>query len=93
MDVPSMSKLPEPLVKRINGKTRIGKGFSLSELAESGLTSNQAHRLGLRVDKRRDSKWPENVAKLKELKLTIKPAATKKIKKTKKETAEQKQEE
>ena len=88
-----MSKLPEPIVKRLNGKTRIGKGFSLTELAESGLTSNQAHRLGLRVDKRRATKWPENIAKLKEIKLMIKPKATKKIRKTKKETAEQKQEE
>ena len=88
-----MSKLPEPLVKRINGKIRIGRGFSLNELAESGLTPDQAYRLGLRIDKRRSSKWPENVAKLKELKLTIKPTATKRIKKIKKETVEEKQEE
>ncbi|HYB92563.1 MAG TPA: ribosomal protein L13e [archaeon] len=88
-----MSKLPEPLVKRINGKIRVSRGFSLSELVESGLTIDQARRLGLRIDKRRSTKWAENVAKLKELKLTIKPKTTKRTKKIKKENAKEKREE
>jgi len=47
--------------------TRAGRGFSLNELKEAGITIDVAKRLGIPVDKRRRSSRGENVEVLKEL--------------------------
>ena len=46
---------------------RVGRGFSIGELKEAGLTLNDAKRLGIYIDKRRRSTHEENVKILKEL--------------------------
>lgn len=56
----------EPIVKRPERKVRCGKGFSINELKEAGVTLEQARKLKIRIDRRRSSKWPENVSRLKE---------------------------
>ncbi len=65
---------PVPIVKKprlvkqgpITPGVRKGKGFSLGELREAGLTPQQAKKLGLHIDKRRKSVHPWNVEALKE---------------------------
>ena len=46
--------------------TRKGRGFSLNELKEAGVTIDVAKKLGIPVDKRRRSRREENVKALKE---------------------------
>lgn len=64
-----MSQLT-PIVRRKlrDGRiiTRAGRGFSLNELKEAGLTMDLARKLGIPVDKRRRSCRDENVKALKE---------------------------
>lgn len=67
----------EPVVKRPERKVRYGRGFSIDELKEAGVTLEQARRLKIRIDRRRSSRWPENVARLKEFSTSIKAAARK----------------
>ena len=50
-----------PLVRDARGNWRPGKGFSRSELEAAGLSSAEAARLHIRVDKRRRNVHPMNV--------------------------------
>lgn len=57
---------PKPLVKSVvniylSPKIREGRGFSISELREVGLTIKEARKLRLRVDENRRSKHDFNV--------------------------------
>ncbi|MEM3062454.1 MAG: ribosomal protein L13e [Nitrososphaerota archaeon] len=57
------------LTKNIFGKRkkRIGRGFSINELKEAGITLDEARKIGIYIDFRRRSKHIENIEKLKEL--------------------------
>ncbi|MEM2928097.1 MAG: ribosomal protein L13e [Nitrososphaerota archaeon] len=57
------------LTKDIFGKRkkRIGRGFSINELKEAGITLDEARKIGIYIDFRRRSKHIENIEKLKEL--------------------------
>jgi large subunit ribosomal protein L13e len=65
---------PKPLVKKprlilergIEVGLRAGKGFSLRELAEAGITYLEAVKLGIPVDKRRRSVHDWNIKILKD---------------------------
>lgn len=46
-------------------KWRVGSGFSIGEIKSLGLNVYQARLLGIYVDKRRKSTWPQNVENLK----------------------------
>ncbi len=52
-------------ITKQNGKTSVGKGFSLNELREAGINRQQAKKLGIRVDVKRKSTHEENVAAIK----------------------------
>jgi large subunit ribosomal protein L13e len=54
-----------PIVKR-GAKIRIGKGFSIEEVKEAGVNVGEARHLGVPVDQRRSTSYPENVEALKE---------------------------
>ncbi len=63
---------PRPVVKKprllkygyAEPGTRKGKGFSLGELREAGITVEAARGLGIPVDRRRKSVWEWNVEEL-----------------------------
>ena len=55
-----------PNVKGHTGRIRKGKGFSLAELKEVGLSAREARKLGIAVDVRRKSKREENIKVLRE---------------------------
>ncbi|MHA1237872.1 MAG: ribosomal protein L13e [Candidatus Odinarchaeia archaeon] len=69
-------------------KKRKGRGFSLSELKEAGLTVDIAKRLGIPIDRRRRTLHPENVELLKdyvmEEQISAKPAKKAPVKEKKK---------
>ncbi len=71
-----------PVVKKADGK-RKGRGFSLRELQEAGISLIQAKKLGIAIDRRRKSLHKENVEELKRI-ATQKPAPEKKEKKVEK---------
>ncbi|MEM1531977.1 MAG: ribosomal protein L13e [Nitrososphaerota archaeon] len=63
--------LPIPVVRRKLKDGRIierkGRGFSINELREAGITIQYAKKLGIYVDKRRKSCRKDNVETLKML--------------------------
>lgn len=57
-----------PVVKTGN-KTREGRGFSLNELKQAGLTIFDAKRIGIYLDLRRKSAHAQNVEYLKTIEI------------------------
>lgn len=55
-----MVRIISPVVRR-GSRVRAGKGFSLGELEEAGLNPGEARHLGVPVDLRRSTSYPENV--------------------------------
>ncbi|MGD2142384.1 MAG: ribosomal protein L13e, partial [Candidatus Bathyarchaeota archaeon] len=53
-----------PVVRR-GDKIRTGKGFSIDELKGVGLNPGEARHLGVPVDQRRSTSYPENIESLK----------------------------
>lgn len=72
---------------RYAGRPRIGRGFTLEEIAQAGLTRQFARSIGVSVDHRRKSRTTEsfqrNVARLKAYKekLVLLPVNAKKVRK------------
>jgi large subunit ribosomal protein L13e len=60
-----MVRMISPIVKR-GAKVRTGKGFSIDEVKEAGVNVGEARHLGVPVDQRRSTNYPENVEALKE---------------------------
>jgi len=60
-----MVRMISPIVKR-GAKVKTGKGFSIDELREAGLNVGEARHIGVPVDQRRSTSYPENVEGLKE---------------------------
>jgi large subunit ribosomal protein L13e len=56
-----------PLVLGRGKVLRKGKGFSLGELKEAGIGLEEARRLGVHVDRRRDTIHQENIEVLRDL--------------------------
>merc|ERR1739848_887697 len=46
---------------RYNSRQRLGRGFTKQEIVDSGLTCNEARKIGICVDKRRRNKSTENL--------------------------------
>jgi replicative superfamily II helicase len=56
------------------GGLREGRGYSIGEILEAGLTLQDARRMKLRIDRRRKSVHPFNVSELKSKKVKEKKA-------------------
>jgi ribosomal protein L13E len=69
----------KPQILKPNGKQRSGRGFSPSELEKAGLNLQEARRIALPVDFRRQTAHDENVEAVKayaaHMKTHQKPAA------------------
>ncbi len=52
------------VITRQNGKQSIGRGFSLNELEQAGLSKQDAKKIGIPIDIKRKSLHDENVATL-----------------------------
>jgi len=63
-----MEEKVKPIVHTPMQRSRLrkGRGFSLKELRAAGLTPSEAKRLGISVDRRRGTAYPENIGVLKE---------------------------
>ena len=59
-----MTRIISPIVVGKRGP-REGSGFSRAELEDANISMGEAMRLGIPVDKRRDTKYGENVESLK----------------------------
>lgn len=73
----------KPIVQKKSGKQRLGKGFSLGELKEAGLSPKQALKIGIPADSRRRTTHEENVKALKDYISTLKASAKPKRRKPK----------
>ncbi len=63
----SFDIIAEPTVKRPkDAKPRRGRGFSREETSQAGLTIDNARKMGLIVDLRRKTVYPENIKALKQ---------------------------
>ena len=63
----SFDIIAEPTVKSPKtAKPRRGRGFSREETSQAGLTIDDARKMGLIVDLRRKSVYPENIEALKQ---------------------------
>lgn len=63
----SFEIIAEPTVKcPKNARPRRGRGFSREETSQAGLTIQDARKMGLIVDIRRKSVYPENIEALKQ---------------------------
>jgi large subunit ribosomal protein L13e len=60
-----MVRMISPIVKR-GYRVKTGRGFSQEEIREVGLNVGEARHLGVPVDVRRNTAYPENVESLKE---------------------------
>ena len=83
-------KAPEAMVTSRHGTgfvTRLGRGFSMGELAGAGLSGNLASNWGVRLDLRRRSVVDGNVASLKSWRSH--PAAAKRVEGIAKEVEEE----
>ena len=76
---PSPTHALRPIVRattrKYNSKLRLGRGFTLTELRQAGLSSRFARTIGIAVDHRRKNRTQEaletNVDRLKEFKAKI----------------------
>jgi large subunit ribosomal protein L13e len=59
-----MVRMISPIVKR-GARVKTGKGFSIDEVKEAGVNVGEARHLGVPVDQRRSTNYPENVEALK----------------------------
>lgn len=73
-----MSAPPKPVVKiprRISSGSieewKTGRGYSIGEIKSVGLNVEQARLLGIHVDERRKTVWPQNVERLREWLLRV----------------------
>mgnify|MGYP001772668868 CR=1 FL=1 len=57
-------------------RKRVGRGFSLGEIEEAGLSIREARKLGIYIDRRRNSVHEWNVQALLKLKETIQSRAS-----------------
>ncbi len=63
----SFDIIAEPAVKSpADARFRRGRGFSIEETVQSGLTVDDARKMGLLVDMRRGTAYPENIEALKQ---------------------------
>ena len=60
-----MVRMISPIVKW-SARVKTGKGFSINEVKEAGVNVGEARHLGVPVDQRRSTSYPENVETLKE---------------------------
>lgn len=63
-----------PIVKGGNGKFRIGKGFSKSELCETIIEKRILKKAGIHFDRRRKSSHPDNIKRLKSIERILRNA-------------------
>ncbi|MCW3996199.1 MAG: ribosomal protein L13e [Candidatus Bathyarchaeota archaeon] len=55
----------KPTIIKQNGKQKPGKGFSLNEIKQAGITKQQAQQMKLPIDPRRKSIHEINIATIK----------------------------
>jgi large subunit ribosomal protein L13e len=60
-----MNERLKAIVKSPKGKIREGRGFSISEIKQAGLSLKNAKKIGIPLDRRRKSCRKENINALK----------------------------